>query len=131
MLHGLMQSSRQLLTVIHGKGDRMKSTTKGRLAALLTATSVATGIAGGFASQAQAAGTPAASYRGQQPERASTSDGGHHHTGKPSGCGPKTFIGNQNISNHQVFLPILDIILAPSDQDNQDNECGGGAVTAP
>ncbi|MER7921378.1 MULTISPECIES: hypothetical protein [unclassified Streptomyces] len=83
----------------------MDSTVRGRLAALMTATSVAVGIAGGMAAQAQAAvEAPTASYCGQECA--------------PGGGGPNpVVIANNNNGpktvaiNNQTFLPILDLIL--------------------
>ncbi|MFI1890099.1 hypothetical protein [Streptomyces jumonjinensis] len=102
----------------------MKITTRGRLAALMTATSVATGVAGGFASQAQAVGTPAASYQGQQHSGQERALGGMRHgavghEGEWCSCGPTSVvtekiseIGSHNIiTNQQTLLPILNLIL--------------------
>lgn len=99
----------------------MDSTMRGRLAMLMTATTVAVGIAGGFAAQAQAAaGSPAASYCGQGSEKACASGGAHHKSqgGKRPCCGGDTVIANNGpktvVTNNQAFLPILDFILQGS-----------------
>lgn len=77
-----------------------------RLAALMTATTVAVGIAGGMASQAHAeGGGPAASYCGQGRSQSCASDRTH----------PPVIIANNGprtvATNNQAFLPILDFLI--------------------
>ncbi|MFE9848281.1 hypothetical protein ACFYPN_05610 [Streptomyces sp. NPDC005576] len=90
---------------------------RARLAALATATTVAVGMAGGFAAQAQAFGSPAASYCGQGSEEVCASGGPHHEERQPR-RGGDTVIANNGpktvVTNNQTFLPILDFILQGS-----------------
>lgn len=109
----------------------MDSTMRGRMAALMTAASVAVGIAGGFTAPAQAAvGSPAASYCGQGPEKMCASGGKHdkesQHGKKPC-CGnsgdTNTVIANNGpktvVTNNQTFLPVLDCIIQNFDGVNE------------
>jgi hypothetical protein len=83
------------------------STMRGRLAALMTATTVAVGIAGGMASQAHAAeGGPAASYCGKEHSEERCAPGRTHPPVIIANNGPRTVV-----TNNQTFLPILDFLI--------------------
>ncbi|MFI7273839.1 hypothetical protein [Streptomyces sp. NPDC049879] len=95
----------------------MERTMRDRLAALMAATSIATGTAAGFAAQARASEAPAASYEGRPSGEVTGSAMGHGN--RPCDCGPTTIItdkgtriGNGNTYvNNQTLLPILSLIL--------------------
>lgn len=77
---------------------------RARLAALMTATTVAVGIAGGMASSAHAEeGGPAASFCGQEQGCA---PGRTHPPVIIANNGPRTVA-----TNNQTFLPILDFLI--------------------